>query len=112
MPRSAPTARSTSSTGTTRSSATCSTTCATPRAITLHGRVYRVTYEGRPLLKPAQIAGEPIAKLLDLLKEPEDRVRYRAKIELSARDTKDVLAAVQTWIGRARSEGPGATSIT
>ena len=50
---------------------------------TLHGRVYRVTYPGRPLLKPAKIAGEPIPQLLDLLKEPEDRVRYRAKIELS-----------------------------
>ena len=33
-PRSGPTARCTSPTGTTRSSATCSTTCATPRAIT------------------------------------------------------------------------------
>ncbi len=40
-----------------------------------HGRIYRVTAEGRPLLKPAKIAGEPIEKLLDLLKEPEDRVR-------------------------------------
>ena len=44
-----------------------------------HGRVYRVTYPGRPLLKPAKIAGEPIEKLLEMLKEPEDRVRYRAR---------------------------------
>ncbi len=63
-----------------------------------HGRVYRVTYPGRPLLKPARIAGAPIPQLLDLLKEPEDRVRYRARIELSARDTTDVLRALQTWI--------------
>ena len=47
-----------------------------------HGRVYRVTYEGRPLLKPPTVAGEPIEKLLDLLKEPEDRLRYRVKTEL------------------------------
>ncbi len=66
----------------------------------LHGRIYRVTYPGRPLLTPARIAGEPIPQLLDLLKEPEDRVRYRAKIELSARDTKEVLAALQTWMDR------------
>ena len=33
----------------------------------LHGRVYRVTYPGRPLLKPAAIAGAPIPQLLDLL---------------------------------------------
>jgi glucose/arabinose dehydrogenase/lysophospholipase L1-like esterase len=63
-----------------------------------HGRVYRVTYEGRPLLTPARIAGEPIPHLLDLLKEPEDRVRYRAKIELSARKTDEVLRALQTWM--------------
>ena len=36
-----------------------------------HGRVYRVTYEGRPLDKPVEIAGQPIDKLLDLLKSPE-----------------------------------------
>src|SRR4029450_5971722 len=63
-----------------------------------YGRVYRVTYEGRPLLKPAPIAGQPIEKLLDLLKEPEDRVRYRARIELSARDTGEVIAATQKWL--------------
>jgi hypothetical protein len=64
----------------------------------VHGRIYRVTYPGRPLLQPAKIAGQPIARLLDLLKEPEDRVRYRVKIELSDRDTKEVMAALQTWI--------------
>ena len=55
-----------------------------------HGRIYRVTYEGRPLLKPPKIAGEPIEKLLDLLKEPEDRVRYRARdrAERAATPTK------------------------
>ena len=64
----------------------------------IHGRVYRVTYEGRPLLKPVTIAAAPVPKLLDLLKEPEDRVRYRAKAELSARDTKEVVAALGTWV--------------
>lgn len=63
-----------------------------------HGRVYRVTAEGRELNKPAPIAGEPIAKLLDLLKSPEDRVRHRARIELSGRPTKDVMAAVGPWL--------------
>src|SRR5262245_24684812 len=49
-----------------------------------HGRVYRVTYEGRPLNKPAKVAGQPIPALVDLLKEDEYRVRYRVKLELSA----------------------------
>ena len=73
----------------------------------LHGRVYRVTYADRPLLTPAKIAGEPIPRLLDLLKEPEDRVRYRAKIELSARDTKEVIAALQTWTDALDPKSPG-----
>jgi glucose/arabinose dehydrogenase len=71
-----------------------------------HGRIYRVTYPGRPLLKPATIAGAPIPQLLDLLKEPENRVRYRAKIELSGRDSKEVVAAVQAWIGRLDPKDP------
>jgi putative heme-binding domain-containing protein len=62
-----------------------------------HGRVYRVTYEGRSLLKPVKIDAEPIEKLLDLLKEPEDRARARAKIELGARDSVRVGAATKKW---------------
>jgi hypothetical protein len=71
-----------------------------------HGRVFRVTYEGRPLLKPLPVAGEPIPRLLDLLKEPENRVRYRAKIELSARNTPEVMAALRTWIDRLDPKDP------
>ncbi|MGE0605958.1 MAG: PVC-type heme-binding CxxCH protein [Pirellulales bacterium] len=64
----------------------------------LHGRVYRVRHSERELLKPVAIAGEPVAKLLDLLKEPDDRVRYRARIELSGRPTDEVVAAVGKWL--------------
>ncbi len=64
----------------------------------IHGRIYRVTFEGRPLLKPVKIAGEPIEKLLDLLKEPEDRVRYRVKAELTARKADEVIAALDQWV--------------
>jgi glucose/arabinose dehydrogenase len=65
-----------------------------------HGRIYRITYEGRPLLKPAKIDGEPIEKLLDLLREPEDDVRTRAKIELGKHDSAKVIAAVKKWASR------------
>jgi putative heme-binding domain-containing protein len=63
-----------------------------------HGRIYRVTYPARPLLKPAKIAGEPIEKLLDLLREPEDRVRYRTRLELTARASDQVVAAAMKWL--------------
>jgi putative heme-binding domain-containing protein len=62
-----------------------------------HGRIYRVTYEGRSLLEPVKIAGQPIEKLLDLLKEPEDRVRYRVRIELASRNSAEVIAAAKKW---------------
>lgn len=63
----------------------------------LHGRVYRVTYKGRELARPVAIAGQPVRVLLDLLKSDEDRVRYRARIELSGRDTQEVMAALEAW---------------
>jgi putative heme-binding domain-containing protein len=71
-----------------------------------HGRIYRVTCEGRPLLNPAHIAGAPIDQLLDLLKEPENRVRYRARIELGARDSDQVVAAVQKWVATLDNRDP------
>lgn len=63
-----------------------------------HGRIYRITYEGRPLSKSPAIAGESIEKLLDCLKEYEDRVRYRARQELAGRKTSDVITAVEKWL--------------
>ena len=63
-----------------------------------HGRIYRITYEGRPLLKPVKIDGQPIEALLNALKEPEDNVRTRAKIELSKHDSAKVIAAVNKWV--------------
>jgi putative heme-binding domain-containing protein len=63
-----------------------------------HGRIYRIAFEGRPLSKSPAIAGVSIEKLLDNLKEPEDRVRYRTRLELTARPTTDVLAAAKKWI--------------
>ena len=64
----------------------------------IHGRVYRVTHKTRELSKPAKIAGEPVEKLLDLLKSPEDRVRHRTRIALSGFETKDVIPAAKKWI--------------
>src|SRR5262249_44042746 len=71
-----------------------------------HGRIYRVTYEGRPLSKAPKIDAEPIEKLLDVLKNPEDRVRYRARIELGSRKSEDVIAAVNEWIAKLDRKDP------
>jgi len=63
-----------------------------------HGRVYRITYEGRPLLTPPKVAGQSIEELVKLLEVPEDRIRHRAKVELGARDADKVIAAVTKWV--------------
>ena len=63
-----------------------------------HARIWRVTYPSRPLLTPAKIAGEPLAKLLEILKHPEQRTRIRAKQEIATRPAADVAAAVGRWV--------------
>ena len=68
-----------------------------PNRDKIHGRVYRVRYVGRDLVKPRPIAGQPIVTLLDALKDKDDRVRARARIELSGRPSNDVIAALGTW---------------
>ncbi len=72
-----------------------------------HGRVYRITYPGRPLVKRKEIAGAPIEKLLDLLKEPEDRVRYRTRIELGGRETAKVVPAAKKWLAGLDKDAAG-----
>jgi glucose/arabinose dehydrogenase/azurin/lysophospholipase L1-like esterase len=71
-----------------------------------HGRIYRITYEGRPLMKPAKIDGEPIPALLKLLKEPENQTRELAKIELGKRNTAEVIAAVKKWAAALDAKDP------
>ena len=71
-----------------------------------HGRIWRITAKNRPLVTPAKIAGEPIAKLLDLLKSPEDRTRYRVRAELRERDRFEVRAALEKWIAKEKDNDP------
>ncbi|HEX3134655.1 MAG TPA: GDSL-type esterase/lipase family protein, partial [Planctomycetota bacterium] len=62
-----------------------------------HGRLYRVTYEGKTITPPV-IAGQPIEKLLDLLKAHEDGTRELAKVELGRYETAKVMAALDRWV--------------
>ncbi|WP_338874769.1 PVC-type heme-binding CxxCH protein [Spirosoma sp. SC4-14] len=71
-----------------------------------HGRVYRVTYPSRPLVKPAKIDGASIDELLDNLKLPEYRTRYRTRRELRGRDAAQVLAKLNTWVAKLDKNDP------
>ena len=65
-----------------------------------HGRVYRVTYPSRPLIQPAKVYGASIDELLEHLKLPEYRTRYRVKRELRGRDANEVLPKLRTWVSK------------
>jgi azurin len=71
-----------------------------------HGRIYRMTYDGRELAKAPKLDGQPIPALLDLLKAPENQVREWAKIELSKRDTKQVMTELDNWVARLDAKDP------
>ena len=66
----------------------------------VHGRIYRITYPSRPLVKPAKVEGAPIPALLENLKLPELRARYRTRRELRGRNPAEVLSAVKTWVAK------------
>jgi mono/diheme cytochrome c family protein/glucose/arabinose dehydrogenase len=65
-----------------------------------HGRIYRITYPSRPLVKPAQIAGASVPELLENLKLPEYRARYRTRRELRGHPASEVLPAVKAWVAK------------
>lgn len=63
----------------------------------VHGRIYRLTYPSRPLVKPAKVAGASITELLDNLKLPEYRARYHTRAELRGRKSAEVLPQLKAW---------------
>ncbi len=69
-----------------------------PKRDKKHGRIYRMIYKDRPLQEKVAIHGLPITALLKNLEHPIDDVRHRTRIELSAHDTKEVIAAAEAWV--------------
>ena len=71
-----------------------------------HGRVYRITYPSRPLVKPSKIDGASIEELFENLKLPEYRTRYRTRRELRGRDVNQVLSKLNTWVAKLDKNDP------
>jgi azurin len=65
-----------------------------------HGRIWRITYTGKELLKPLDMSRLKIDQLLDQLKEYEDRSKYRARIQLTEFPKQEVLAALPLWLNK------------
>ncbi len=72
----------------------------------VHGRIYRITYPSRPLVEPASIAGASVPVLLDNLKLPEYRTRYRTRRALRGRDATEVLKALKPWVSQLDPQDP------
>ena len=62
-----------------------------------HGRIWRLTCKNRPLQKLIVTTDKSIAELFALLKEPEDRTRYRVRRELCERKSEDVVAELKKF---------------
>src|SRR5690606_9523781 len=73
----------------------------------VHGRIYRITYPSRPLVTPPNIHGASIPELLDNLKLPEYRTRYRTRRELRGRNADEVLRHIKSWVANLDVEDPG-----
>ena len=65
-----------------------------------HGRIWRLTAKGRPLVTPPKLAGAPIEQLLDALKLPEAWTRGQARRQLAERDASEVVPALTAWVAR------------
>ncbi|MEY3897193.1 MAG: hypothetical protein RLZZ214_2714, partial [Verrucomicrobiota bacterium] len=72
----------------------------------VHGRVYRITYPSRPLLKPALVEKAPVATLLENLKLPEYRTRYRTRRELRSHPAAEVLPVLKAWVAKLDPKDP------
>ncbi len=62
------------------------------------GRIWRITWKGRPLDTPAKIVDASVEELLDLLKAYEDRNRYRARRALWNLPDETLRPALKKWL--------------
>lgn len=72
----------------------------------LHGRIWRITAKGRPLLQKPNYKESGITELLDLLKADENWVRLLAKQTLKTRKASQVIPAIDKWLGKLDSQDP------
>jgi putative heme-binding domain-containing protein len=71
-----------------------------------HGRIYRLTAKGRPLVEPVTQAGKSEAELLEQLREYEPATRYRVQRELRDRPKQKVVDAVDAFVSSIPADDP------
>jgi putative heme-binding domain-containing protein len=78
-----------------------------PRRDHTHGRIWRVTAKGRPLVERPKLVDAPTSALLDALKAPEDWTRHFAKRVLKERGPS-VLPELAAWVKAIDANDPDA----
>jgi putative heme-binding domain-containing protein len=71
-----------------------------PRRDVTHGRIWRVTAKGRPLVPRPKLVRASVAELLEALKAPEGWTRHHARRVLKERGAAAVLPALKEWAGK------------
>jgi len=69
-----------------------------PRRDHTHGRIWRVTAKGRPLMKRRNLANLETVELLDLQKSPAQFERVHARRVLKERGADQVLPQLHQWV--------------
>ncbi len=69
-----------------------------PRRDHAHGRIWRITAKGRPLVEPPKLVGATVDQLLDALKLPEEWTRSQAKRLLAERGAETVQPHLNNWV--------------
>jgi mono/diheme cytochrome c family protein/glucose/arabinose dehydrogenase len=72
----------------------------------VHGRIYRITYPSRPLVVPAKVDGASVDELLENLKLPEYRTRFRTRRELREHAPSEVLPKLNSWMAKLDKNAP------
>ncbi len=76
-----------------------------PRRDHTHGRIWRVTAKGRPLVQPPKLVEASDEALLDFLKLPEDWTRAQAKRVIKERGAR-MLPPLAAWVRRLNPADP------
>lgn len=68
------------------------------RRDTTHGRVWRVTYKGRPLVERPQLVGVPLKDVVNHLRDPESFTRQQVRRVLYDADQQQAKKALDDWL--------------
>ena len=73
---------------------------------TAHGRIWRITHTGQPLLPVIDLSRQNVPELLNHLKAYESRLRYRVREQLREQNPAQVLPHLTRWLAGLEKTDP------